>query len=415
MRMKLVINKLTKKNQMKNLYKIVIGLLLMPFIAHSQTAIKAEIIYTVSGATIKNGVILVKDGKIEKVGSAKEISIPKNYAVVSSKVVTPGFIDARSVVGLSGALNIPTDQDQLEKSSPIQPELRAIDAYNPEEKLVGYVRDFGVTTMHTGHGIGALVSGQTMVVKTKPGKIDEVTLVPMEMLAMTIGSSVEGNFTSPGTKAKQIAMIRSEFLKAQAYMQKQNDKDTSKRPAIDLKYEALSKLLKGEVKALITVNSSNDIMNAIRLAKEFKFKLVIDGAAEAYRMIDEIKACKAEVILHSTMARNAGDMVNMTRESAAILTAANIQVSIETGYEGYVPKTHVLLFEAALAVTYGLPYEEGLKSITLNPAKLLGIDKRVGSIEQGKDADLVLFDGDPFEYLTKILKVMIDGQWVSKN
>ena len=415
MRMKLVINKLTKKNQMKNLYKIVIGLLLMPFIAHSQTAIKAEIIYTVSGAAIKNGVVLVKDGKIEKVGSAKEISIPKNYAVVSSKVVTPGFIDARSVVGLSGALNIPTDQDQLEKSSPIQPELRAIDAYNPEEKLVGYVRDFGVTTMHTGHGIGALVSGQTMVVKTKPGKIDEVTLVPMEMLAMTIGSSVEGNFTSPGTKAKQIAMIRSEFLKAQAYMQKQNDKDTSKRPVIDLKYEALSKLLTGEVKALITVNSSNDIMNAIRLAKEFKFKLVIDGAAEAYRMIDEIKACKAEVILHSTMARNAGDMVNMTRESAAILTAANIQVSIETGYEGYVPKTHVLLFEAALAVTYGLPYEEGLKSITLNPAKLLGIDKRVGSIEQGKDADLVLFDGDPFEYLTKISKVMIDGQWVSKN
>ena len=400
---------------MKNLYKIVIGLLLMPFIVQSQTAIKAEIIYTVSGATIKNGVVLVKDGKIEKVGSAKEISIPKNYAVVSSKVVTPGFIDARSVVGLSGALNIPTDQDQLEKSSPIQPELRAIDAYNPEEKLVGYVRDFGVTTMHTGHGIGALVSGQTMVVKTKPGKIDEVTLVPMEMLAMTIGSSVEGNFTSPGTKAKQIAMIRTEFLKAQAYMQKQNDKDTAKRPAIDLKYEALSKLLKGEVKALITVNSSNDIMNAIRLAKEFKFKLVIDGAAEAYRMIDEIKACKAEVILHSTMARNAGDMVNMTRESAAILTAANIQVSIETGYEGYVPKTHVLLFEAALAVTYGLPYEEGLKSITLNPAKLLGIDKRVGSIEQGKDADLVLFDGDPFEYLTKILKVMIDGQWVSKN
>ncbi len=400
---------------MKNLYKIVIGLLLMPFIVQSQTAIKAEIIYTVSGATIKNGVVLVKDGKIEKVGSAKEISIPKNYAVVSSKVVTPGFIDARSVVGLSGALNIPTDQDQLEKSSPIQPELRAIDAYNPEEKLVAYVRDFGVTTMHTGHGIGALVSGQTMVVKTKPGKIDEVTLVPMEMLAMTIGSSVEGNFTSPGTKAKQIAMIRSELLKAQAYMQKQNDKDTAKRPAIDLKYEALSKLLKGEVKALITVNSSNDIMNAIRLAKEFKFKLVIDGAAEAYRMIDEIKACKAEVILHSTMARNAGDMVNMTRESAAILTAANIQVSIETGYEGYVPKTHVLLFEAALAVTYGLPYEEGLKSITLNPAKLLGIDKRVGSIEQGKDADLVLFDGDPFEYLTKILKVMIDGQWVSKN
>ena len=189
---------------MKNLYQILIGLLVTPFIAHSQTAIKAEIIYTVSGAAIKNGVVLIKDGKIERVGTAKEIDIPKNYTVVTSKVVTPGFIDARSVVGLSGALNIPTDQDQLEKSSPIQPELRAIDAYNPEEKLVAYVREFGVTTMHTGHGIGALVSGQTMVVKTKPGKIDEVTLVPMEMLAMTIGASVEGNFTSPVQKQNKL-------------------------------------------------------------------------------------------------------------------------------------------------------------------------------------------------------------------
>ena len=369
---------------MKQIHKIISCLLCaLPCMALAQTAIKADIIYTVSGSPIKNGVVLVKDGKIENVGTAKEISIPKNYKIVEAKVVTPGLVDARSCVGLSGALNIPTDQDQLEKSSPIQPELRALDAYNPDEKLVKYVRDYGVTTMHTGHGIGALVSGQTMIVKTKPGKIDEVTLVPVEMLAMTIGTTVQSNFTSPGTKAKQIAMIRTELVKTQGYMQKQNDKDTSKHPAIDLKYEALSKLLKGEVKALITVNTTNDIMNALRLAKEFNFKLVIDGAAEAYRLIDEIKAAKAEVILHATLARNGGDMVNMTRESAGILTAAGIPVSIETGFEGYVPKTHVLLYEAALAVTYGMPYEEGLKAVTLNPAKLLGIDKRVGSIEKG--------------------------------
>lgn len=413
--MKSAINNLIKIISMKKIYKLFSCFLFAPFIVSAQTAIKAETIYTVSGAPIKNGVVLVKDGKIENVGTAKDISIPKNYTVVEAKVVTPGFVDARSVVGLSGPLNIPTDQDQLEKSSPIQPELRAIDAYNTEDKLIQYVREYGVTTMHTGHGVGALVSGQTMVVKTKAGKIDDVTIVPMEMLAMTIGSSVQSNFQSPGTKAKQIAMIRTELLKTQAYMQKQNDKDTSKRPATDLKYDALSKLLKGEVKALITVNTTNDIMNALRLAKEFNFKLVIDGAAEAYRLIDEIKAAKAEVILHATMARNGGDMVNMTRESAAILTAAGIPVSIETGFEGYVPKTHVLIYEAALAVANGLPYEEGLKCITLNPAKLLGIDKRVGSIEKGKDADLVLFDGDPYEYLTHVCKVMIDGIWVSET
>lgn len=115
------------------------------------------------------------------------------------------------------------------------------------------------------------------------------------------------------------------------------------------------------------------------------------------------------------MARNGGDMANMTRESAAIWTAAGISVSIEGGYEAYVPKTRIVLFEAGQAVVHGLSFDEALKTITLNPAKLLGIDARVGSIEKGKDADLVLFDGDPFEYLTKVKTVFIDGEMVAEN
>ncbi len=154
-------------------------------------------------------------------------------------------------------------------------------------------------------------------------------------------------------------------------------------------------------------------MNAIRLSKEFNLKLVIDGGAEAYRIIEEIKAAKAELILHATLTRNEGDMINMTRESAAILTRAGIPVSIESGYESYVPKTRLILSEAALAVANGLSFDDGLKCITLNPAKLLGIDNRVGSIEKGKDADLVLYNGDPFEYLTKVCMVIIDGEVVS--
>ncbi len=382
---------------------------------HAQVAIKAQTIYTVSGRIITNGIILIKDGKIESVGTAGEITVPSGYAVHEAKVVTPGLVDARSMVGISGSLNIPTDQDQLEKSSPIQPDLRAIDAYNPEEKLVKFVRDNGVTTMHTGHGIGALVSGQTMIVKTKAGTVEEVTIQPTAMLAMTIGPTVQTNFTSPGTKAKQVAMLRTELIKAQAHMKKLSDKDTSKRPAADLKMDMLAKLLRGEIKALITVNTSNDIMNAIRLSKEFNFKLVIDGAAEAYRLIDEIKESKAELIVHATMARNGGEMVNMTRENAALLTKAGIPVSIETGFEGYVPKTRILLFEAAMAMSSGLPYDEALKAVTLNPAKLLGIANTVGSIEKGKDADLVLYNGDPFEYLTRVCKVFIEGVLVSDN
>lgn len=388
-------------------------LLLGSLTLRGQIAIKAETIYTVSGSPIKNGIVLVKDGKIENVGTG--LSIPEGYKMFETKVLTPGLIDARTLVGISGSLNIPTDQDQLDKTSPIQPDLRAIDAYNPEENLVKVVRDYGVTTIHTGHGVGALVSGQTMIAKTKAGTVETVVLQPWSMLAMTLGPSVSSNFTSPGTKAKQMAMIRTEFLKAQSYQKKLADNDPAKRPAMDLNMDVLVKILKGDIKALITANSSTDIMNAIRLAKEFNFKLVINGAAEAYRLIPEIKAANAEIVLHATMARNGGDMVNMNRESAAILTAAGIPVSIESGYEAYVPKTRIILFEAGQAMVHGLSFDEALKTITLNPARLLGIEKRVGSIEKGKDADLVLYNGDPFEYLTKVCVVIIDGVVVKEE
>jgi imidazolonepropionase-like amidohydrolase len=200
---------------MKKIFVYINLFITTPFSLAAQLAIKADIVYTVSGTPIRNGVILVKNGKIEAVGVASAINIPAGYKVYEAKVVTPGLIDARTLVGISGSLNIPTDQDQLEKSGPIQPDLRAIDAYNPEEPLVKVLREFGITTIHTGHGIGALVSGQTMIAKTKPGTVESVTLQPLCMLAMTIGPSVSGNYPSPGTRAKQMAMIRTELLKTQ--------------------------------------------------------------------------------------------------------------------------------------------------------------------------------------------------------
>ena len=129
-----------------------------PMFLLAQIAIKADIIYPVSTAPIKEGVILIENGRIKAVGNAAEITIPANYKIYESKTVTPGLIDARTLIGMSGVLNMPVDQDQLEKSNPIQPELRAIDAYNPEEALVKVAREYGITTIHTGHGIGALVS-----------------------------------------------------------------------------------------------------------------------------------------------------------------------------------------------------------------------------------------------------------------
>jgi len=379
-------------------------------------AVRGETVYTMSGEPIRNGVVLVRDGKIAEVGPAARIRIPAGVETTSARVVTPGFIDARSVVGLAGALNSPADSDQLEYSNPFQPDLRAIDAYNAREHLVIFLSNNGVTTIHTGHAPGAIASGQTMIVKTTGGTVNEALMDSVTMVAFTLGSSVSSNYNAVGSRSRTVAMLRSEFIKAQEYLQKIQaaEGDRSRMPARDLKLEMMGKVLKGEVRALITANRVTEIMTALRLQQEFGFSLVLDGAAEAYLVLDDIKAAGIPVLIHPTMVRTTGDMQNASWETAAKLHQAGIPFAFQGGYEAYVPKTRVVQYEAGIAVANGLPFLAGLEALTIQSARLLGIDNRVGSIEPGKDADLVLFDGDPFEYLTKINGVMINGQFVVK-
>ncbi|MCG8374327.1 MAG: amidohydrolase family protein [Balneolales bacterium] len=388
----------------KLIYVLVFSLLSIS--SYAQIAIKGEIVYTSAGEPIERGVILISDGKIEAVGSENRINIPSNYEILEAAVVTPGLIDAHSVVGLAGYMNQPHDQDQLETSSAIQPELRAIDAYNAREELVGHLRRHGITTIHTGHGPGALISGQTMIVKTSGETVDESVLVPAKMLAMTLGNNMNSAIRTPGTRSKAVAMVRQELIKAREYMVKQSGENPG---ATNLKMEALADLLNGELTAMITVHKANDIMTALRLQQEFGFEMVIDGAAESYLILDELKEAEVPVFVHPTMIRTRGEAQNASMETAATLREAGIPFAFQSGYEAYVPKTRVVLFEAGVAVAYGLGFEDALEALTINAATLLGIDDRVGSLEAGKDADIVLFDGDPFEYTTEISEVIING------
>lgn len=391
-------------------------LFLMPAsVGFSQVAVRGETVYTMAGPAMKDGVVLIKGSKIERVGPASQIEIPAGWKVLSAKVVTPGLVDAHSTVGLSGIYNVPHDQMQLEKSEPIQPELRAMDGYNPREQLVEWIRNLGVTTVHTGHGPGALMSGTTIIVKTAGETVSEALVDSVGMIAFTLGSTVSRNFKSPGTRSKGIAMIRQEFLKARDYMKKLQAKDPEKRPGRDLKLEMLSRLLRGEVRALVTAHTAPDIMSALRLQKEFGFKMVLDGAAEAYLLLDEIKAAGIPVIVHPTMIRTSGETRNASLETASLLRKAGITLALQSGYEGYVPKTRVVLFEAALAASHGLSFEDALMTITIDAARVIGVEKRVGSLEAGKDGDVVLFDGDPFEYTTRVCAVIINGTVVSET
>lgn len=381
-----------------------------------QIAVRGETVYTMAGQPISDGVVLIRNGKIERVGSARQVNIPSGYQTLRARVVTPGLIDARTVVGLSGYLNQPHDQMQLELSASIQPELRAIDAYNAREKLVEWLRQYGITTVHTGHAPGALMSGQTMIVKTVGDNIDEAVVNPAAAVATTLGmAGMAQGGRSPGTRAKQIAMLRAEFLKARDYDTKQTTAKEDQKPARDLRQETLARVLRRETPLLINAHRAQDIISALRLAKEFNLRIILDGGSESYLVVDQIKAANVPVIIHPTMFRAGGELENLSMETAATLRKAGVQVALQSGYETYVPKTRIVLFEAAAARANGLSQEEALAIVTMDAAKILGVDNRVGSLESGKDADVVLFDGDPFEYTSHVTGVIINGKVVSQQ
>ncbi|MCZ8137113.1 MAG: amidohydrolase family protein [Porphyrobacter sp.] len=394
---------------------------LAPAALAQDVAIRGETVHTMAGPAITDGVVVIDDGKIVAVGPAATTPIPDGFTVVEAKVVTPGLVDARSVVGLAGYMNQPHDQDQLDTSAPVQPQLRAIDAYNPNEVLVEWLRGFGVTTIHTGHGPGALVSGQTMIAKTIGTTADAAVVVPQAMVAANLGpdAMAEGG-KAPGTRAKQIAMLRSALLAArEAEAPKAGKKGDAKAGAADkppsLEVQTMRDVLAGKLPLLVTANRAQDIMSALRLKQEFGIDLVLDSAAEAYLLTDQIKAAGVKVILHPPMARQYGEFENASFTTGAVLKAAGIPFAYQSGFEGYVPKTRVVLFEAGVAAANGLAWNDALASITIDAARVIGMEQRIGSLEVGKDGDVALFDGDPFEYASHAVGVVIGGTVISQT
>jgi len=409
--------------------------------ATAQIAVHGKIVYTMTGPAITDGVVLVEGGKITAVGKRGEVKVPANFDVLEAAVVTPGLIDAHSVVGLAGQYNqAHADQDQREASEAMQPELRALDAYNPRERLVAWVRGFGVTTLQTGHAPEELVPGQLFIVKTAGATADVAALVPFSAVAATLAESAKRS-TSPGTRGKMMAMLRGRLIEAQEYAAKRAKADApgqagdggkegakqgeaekdgeassaGEPPARDLALEALAAVLAREVPLVVTAHRAQDIASALRLAREFNLRLVLDGASEAYLMLDELIAAKVPVIVHPAMQRAVGETDNLSFENAALLAKAGILIALQSGYESYVPKTRVVLFEAGVAAAHGLGFEAALAAITRDAARILNIDARVGTLAVGKDGDLALYDGDPFEYTTHCVATIIEGQIVSRG
>ncbi len=378
----------------------------LPGVAQAQHAVRADTLYTMTGdGPIVDGIVITEGGTIAEVGPASEVSVPSEAEVHEASVVTPGLIDPRGTVGLSGIHNVPADQDQLDTSEPIQPALRAIDAYNPREDLVTFVRRLGITTVHTGHAPGALVSGQTATFSTSGETVGEALRDSVTTVAFTLGPDAQARFESPGTRPKGVAMLRQALADAQEATEGEGS-------GSDLGQAVLQDVLRGDVPALITAHRAHDIQAALRLQEEFGFELILDGASEAYLVADDIAEADVPVILHPTMTRPSGTTQNAAFTTAATLHEAGVPVAIQSGWEPYVPKTRVVLYEAAIAVANGLPRRAALATVTSNAAEILALED-IGTIAPGQTADLAFFDGDPFEYTTHVCTVLSEGRVVS--
>jgi imidazolonepropionase-like amidohydrolase len=369
-------------------------------------------IHTVGKGIIENGVILIENGEIAHVGPRRDFQLPKDVTVVTAAVVTPGLIDAHSVMGLSGALNFKKgDQDQDEISDPNQADLRVLDGFNPTEPLLQFIREQGVTVIQAVPGRANVIAGQAGIFRTYGRTAESMTLRFPSAVLVNLGEIPKSTYPGklPSTRMGTANLVRTAFAQAQAYARK---KETAKEPPpVNLKHEALAAALQKKVPVLFAAHRADDLGTALRIAKEFDLKTDLTLATEGYLIADNIVQSKAPVVVHPTMQRPASmETFNSLLGNAAYLADRKIPVAISTAFEGYVPKTRVLRYEAAVAMVNGMGFERALRAITLEPAQILGIADRYGTLEAGKVADLVLYDGDPFEHKTHVTHTIMDGR-----
>ncbi len=379
-------------------------------------------IYTMASDVIPNGWIQIEEGKISALGSMDKLPATEEELVdVHGAGVYPGFIDAHTHLGMcEDSLGFEGD-DLNEETDPVTPQLRGIDAINPMDRCFTEALEAGVTTVVTGPGSANPISGQLAAIKTYGTCIDEMIVKAPVAMKMALGenpkSVYHGKSQAPTTRMATAALIREELFKAQRYMQDtehaQSDEDIDP-PEYDMKAEALIPALKGEIEVHFHAHRADDIYTAIRIAKEFQLNYVIVHGTEGYLIADGLKKEGTRVLAGPFLTdRSKPELHNLTPANAGILNAKGVPTAIVTDHP--VIPLQYLPTCAGLAVREGMAAEEALKAITIYPAVICGIDSRVGSIEAGKDADLVVFDTDPLAMTSKPRLVIASGKIVAKR
>jgi imidazolonepropionase-like amidohydrolase len=380
-----------------------------------QIAIRAGRVHTASGEPIHDGLVVLENGLIVYAGKRDGFEVPDDTPVLTAAVVTPGLIDAHTVVGVSGLFNVPADQDQDEMSDPNQADARILDSFNPGEPLLEFALQHGVTVVQACPGRANVIAGQAGIFRTWGKTVDAMTVRFPSGIVFNLGEVPKKSYPgkAPGTRMATAALIRNALNSATNYKLKQQTAKDDSPIERNLKHEAIGLLLDRKIPAIFSAHRADDIETSLRLVREFQLNGVLDLATEGYLVADRIAQAKVPVLLHPAMQRiSTPETYNTTLNNAAILADHKIPLSVTSSFEGYVPKTRVPLYEAAIAMVNGLGYDRALRAVTLDAARILEIDQKFGSLERGKVADVVLYDGDPFEYATHVTHVFVDGRLV---
>ena len=398
------------------------ALFLAGFSAPAQTiAITGGRVLTISHGVIDNGTVLVENGKITAVG--RDVKVPQGSQVIDArgKVVMPGLFDAGDKLGTVEIPALQITVDSTEYTDPVQPQLRVLDALNPESENILVNRAAGITNSLSTPADGNLIGGQSAVIQLDGDTVDAMVVKSPAALHISLGEESKTTYgtknRAPETRMGEIAMLRQAFLKAQhyrevqgAYTEKQGGKGekSSAPPARDLKMDAMVAALEGKIPVVAHADRVSDMESALRLADEFHFRLILADAAAAWRIADQLAARKIPVIVGPIL-EEPGRMesVDVRLDNAARLYRAGVPIAIQTAADNEVRD---LPFQVEYAISYGLPEDAALQALTLNPARFFGVDNRLGSIDEGKDANLIVLDGTPFRVKTRVVTELIGGK-----
>lgn len=366
-----------------------------------------------AGETYETIDILIDNGKIKQLGKIKR----KADQVIDAQgaLLLPGFIDAHCHLGMfEDAIGF-EGEDGNEMTGPIKPELRAIDGINPRDRCFEDARQGGVTAVSTGPGSANPIGGTFVTIKTHGGRIDDMIVMEPAAMKIAFGENPKRVYSasnkSPSTRMATAAEIRQTLYKAKNYYDKKQAKKADERPEFDFQMESLVPVLEKKIPLKAHAHRVDDIYTAIRIAKEFDVKLTLDHVTEGHLMVDDLVKENVPCIVGPSFgARTKVELEHKSFETAKVLVDAGVEVAIMTDHP-VIPIEHLNL-AAAYCVKVGMDRYEALKALTINPARILGVADRIGSLAVGKDADMVLWSGDPLDVQQEVLWTMIDGQIV---